>query len=149
MNWKNNKLTTRFEWKRDRSMSLSFTDIQLTEVKGTEFTFGAGYRWRNFKMPFGIGGGSKKTTSSNDLNLTGDFSIRKNSTIIRKLLENINQPTAGLTVLSFKLAADYVINERFNIRFFFDKTINNPLISTSFPTANTAAGISVRFTLAQ
>ncbi|OQA03657.1 MAG: hypothetical protein BWY67_02401 [Bacteroidetes bacterium ADurb.Bin397] len=111
--------------------------------------FGAGYRWRNFKMPFKIGGGKKKTTTNNDLNLTGDFSIRRNSTIIRKLLENIDQPTAGLTILSFKLSADYVVNERFNVRLFFDKTINNPLISTSFPTANTAAGISVRFTLAQ
>jgi len=149
INWKNNKLTTRFEYKRDRNLSLTFTDIQLSEIKGQEFVFGAGYRWRNFKMPFKIGGGKKKTTTNNDLNLTGDFSIRRNSTIIRKLLENIDQPTAGLTILSFKLSADYVVNERFNVRLFFDKTINNPLISTSFPTANTAAGISVRFTLAQ
>lgn len=149
INWKNNKLTTRFEYKRDRNLSLTFTDIQLSEIKGQEFVLGAGYRWRNFKMPFKIGSGKKKTTTNNDLNLTGDFSIRRNSTIIRKLLENIDQPTAGLTILSFKLSADYVVNERFNVRLFFDKTINNPLISTSFPTANTAAGISVRFTLAQ
>jgi cell surface protein SprA len=152
INWKNNKLTTRFEYKRDRNLSLSFADIQVSEIKGQEFVLGAGYRWRNFRMPFGLGPKKKKgatTASGNDLNLTGDFSIRKNTTIIRRLLENIDQPTAGLTVLSFKLAADYVINERFNIRLFFDKTINNPLISTSFPTANTSAGISVRFTLAQ
>ncbi len=149
LNFKNNKLTTRFEYKRDRNMALSFTDIQLSEIKGQEFVFGVGYRWRNFKMPFGLSGNKKAGSSNNDLNLTGDFSIRKNSTIIRRLLENIDQPTAGLTVLSYKLAADYVINERFNIRLFFDKTINNPLISTSFPTANTSAGISIRFTLAQ
>lgn len=100
-------------------------------------------------MPFGLSGNKKAGSSNNDLNLTGDFSIRKNSTIIRRLLENIDQPTAGLTIISYKIAADYVINERFNIRLFYDKTINNPLISTSFPTANTAAGISIRFTLAQ
>ncbi|HEX5003346.1 MAG TPA: cell surface protein SprA [Bacteroidia bacterium] len=147
VNWKN-RLTTRFEYKRDRNITLTFTDIQITEVKGTEFVFGAGYRWRNFKLPFGLANPAKKS-SGTDLNLTADFSVRKNSTIIRKLLENLDQPTAGLTVLSMKLAADYIINERFNVRLFFDRIINTPIISTSFPTANTAFGISVRFTLTQ
>jgi cell surface protein SprA len=150
INWKNNKLTTRFEYKRDRNISLSFTDVQVSEIKGQEYVFGIGYRWRNFVLPFGLQGKPKKgTTTGNDLNLTGDFSYRRNSTIVRRLQEGINQPTAGLTILSFKLAADYVVNQRFNVRLFFDKTINTPLVSTSFPTANTAAGISVRFTLAQ
>ncbi len=150
VNFKNNKLTTRFEYKRDRNISLSFTDIQISEVKGQEYVIGAGYRFRDFKLPFGLQKSKKKKgATGNDLNLTGDFSLRKNSTIIRRLQQNIDQPTAGLTILSFKLAADYSVNERFNVRLFFDKTINTPLISTSFPTANTAAGVSVRFTLAQ
>jgi cell surface protein SprA len=99
-------------------------------------------------MPFGLST-AKKGASGNDLNLTGDLSIRKNTTIIRKLLENLDQPTAGLTVISIKIAADYIINERFNVRLFFDRIVNTPVISTSFPTANTAFGVSVRFTLAQ
>ncbi len=145
INWKNNKLTTRFEYKRDRNLSLSYSDIQITEVKGQEFVIGAGYRWRNFKMPFGL----SNSRSNNDLNLTADISYRRNSTIIRRLLEGLVQPTAGITIISIKLAADYVLNERLNIRFFFDRTINTPLISNAFPTANTQVGISVRFTLAQ
>ncbi len=149
INWKNNKFTSRFEYKRDRNISLSFADVQIAEMKGQEFVLGLGYRFRNFRLPFGLSGNKKAGQSGNDLNLTGDFSIRENSTIIRRVLENIDQPTAGLTILSYKLAADYVINERFNIRLFFDRTVNNPLISTSFPTANTSAGISIRFTLAQ
>ena len=72
LNFKNNKLTTRFEYKRDRNMALSFTDIQLTEIKGQEFVFGIGYRWRNFILPFGLNA-KKKPGSTNDLNLTGDF----------------------------------------------------------------------------
>ena len=133
----------------DRNISLSFTDVQISEVKGQEYVFGIGYRFRDFKLPFGLQKSKKKGASGNDLNLTGDFSLRKNSTIVRRLQQNIDQPTAGLTILSFKVAADYSVNERFNVRLFFDKTINTPLISTSFPTANTAAGVSVRFTLAQ
>ncbi len=149
INWKNNKFTSRFEYKRDRNISLSYADVQIAEIKGREFVVGLGYRFRNFRLPFGLAGKKKPGQSGNDLNLTGDFSVRKNSTIIRRVLENIDQPTAGLTIFSYKLAADYIINERFNIRFFFDRTVNNPLISTSFPTANTSAGISIRFTLAQ
>jgi cell surface protein SprA len=148
MNWKNNKFTSRFEYKRDRNIALSFANIQITEVKGNEFVVGLGYRFRNFKLPFGLSSG-KATGPGNDLNLTGDFSYRRNSTIIRRLLEGIDQPTAGLTIISIKVAADYMVNERFNVKLFFDKTINTPLISTSFPTSNTAAGVSIRFTLAQ
>lgn len=145
INWKNNKLTTRFEYKRDRNLSLSYADIQITEVKGQEFVIGAGYRWRNFKMPFGLSSGR----SNNDLNLTADISYRRNSTIIRRFLEGLIQPTAGITVISLKFAADYILNERLNVRFFFNRTVNTPLISNAFPTANTQAGISIRFTLAQ
>ncbi len=149
MNWKNNKFTSRFEYKRDRNIALSFANIQITEVKGNEWVIGLGYRFRNFKLPFGLSSGKSATGPGSDLNLTGDFSYRRNSTIIRRLLEGIDQPTAGLTIISIKVAADYMVNERFNVKLFFDKTINTPLISTSFPTSNTAAGVSIRFTLAQ
>ena len=109
---------------------------------------GAGYRIPNAKLPikFLQRLASKRPT---DLNLQADFSIRKNTTILRKLVEGVNQPTAGLTVISIKTSADYTLNERLNLRIFFDKTINTPVVSTSFPSANTQAGISIRFTLSQ
>ncbi len=151
LNFKNNKLTARFEYKRDRNISLSFADIQISEIKGQEYVVGLGYRIRNFRLPFGLQAKPRPgaTATGSDLNLTGDFSLRRNSTIVRRLQEGIDQPTAGLTILSYKFAADYAVNERFNVRLFFDKTSNEPLVSTSFPTSNTAIGVSVRFTLAQ
>ncbi|HNR20767.1 MAG TPA: cell surface protein SprA [Bacteroidia bacterium] len=141
-------LTTRIELKRDRNISLSLANIQVTEIKGTELVIGAGYRIPNAKLPikFLQRLASKRPT---DLNLQADFSIRKNTTILRKLVEGVNQPTAGLTVISIKTSADYTLNERLNLRIFFDKTINTPVVSTSFPSANTQAGISIRFTLSQ
>lgn len=142
--WKN-KLSTRFEYKKDRNLSLTYAGIQLTEIKGTEFTFGAGYRFKP-KIPLKIGG--KRVTLNNDLNLTADLSLRKNSTILRKMQEKIDQPTAGLDVYAIKLSGDYTVNERFNLRVFFERVGNTPLISTSFPTTSTQFGIQVRFTLA-
>jgi cell surface protein SprA len=93
--------------------------------------------------------GPNRTTIQSDLNIRANFSIRKNKTIIRKIVENSHQLTSGQNILAIKISADYVINNRLNIRLFFDRTLTTPYVSTSFPTANTNAGISLRFTLAQ
>ena len=141
-----NSLSLRAEYKKDRSLSLAFTGIQLTEVNGEELTIGGGYRIKDFKLPFD---NSKRDVTGSDLNLTLDISRRNNETIIRKMIEQTNQRTAGLTVWSIKTSADYVVNERFNVRLFFDHTVNTPKISLSYPTSNTNAGVSIRFTLSQ
>ena len=146
--WKVNKntLSTRVEFKRDRNLSLDFAGIQLTEVKGNEITIGAGYR---FKPKFKLKIAGKQQSMNNDLNLTANVSFRKNSTILRKLQEQIDQPTAGLKSYSFDIGADYAVSERFNVKAYFKRDGNTPLISTSFPSTTTAFGIILKFTLAQ
>jgi len=140
-----NSLLAKFEYNRDRNLSLSLTNNQVTEVRGKEFVIGSGYRFKNVKFPFAIGGSTPKS----DLNLRVDLSLRENVTVIRKVQEQQNQPTAGQNIISIKTSADYVINDRLNVRAFYERVINTPVISTSFPSANTNAGISLRFTLAQ
>ena len=76
------------------------------------------------------------------------FNVRNNKTIIRKVIEDIEQITMGQQIMSIKFSADYVINQRLNIKAFYDKVITNPFISTTFPGAITNAGFSLRFTLA-
>ena len=97
-------------------------------------------------LPFIKASGGKRKIS-NDLNLKADFNLRNNKTIIRKLVEGTNQPSAGALTISYKFSADYAVNERFNIKAFFDKSINNPFVSSSYPTSNVNAGFSLRFTL--
>lgn len=147
MTWKKNGLFTRMEIKRDRNLSLTFTGIQLTEVRSNDLTVGAGYRIPKFTLPFKIRG--KKVKLKNDLNVTADFSMRKNLTIIRKMIEKTNIPSAGMNTYNIKLSADYILNERFNIRFYYDQVINRPEIANSFPNSNTQVGFAIRFTLAQ
>jgi hypothetical protein len=142
--WKNN-IQTRAEFKRDRNVSLTYAGVQITEVKGNEITLGFGYRLPKFKLPFNL----SKNATGKGLNLTADFSARKNATIIRRLLEGVNQPTAGLNVYSIKAAADYAISDKLNMRFFYEQTINKPVISTSYPTSNINTGIEIRFSLSQ
>src|SRR5690606_12537939 len=106
---------------------------------------GTGYRFTKVKFPFAIGG----NRPNSDLNLRVDLSLRENVTVIRKMEERQNQGTAGQNILSIKTSADYVLNERLNVRDFYERVVNTTVISTTFPSANTNAGVSLRFTLAQ
>ena len=76
-----------------------------------------------------------------------DVSVRNNKTTIRKAVEGVNQITAGQRIISTKFTADYQISSQLSFRFFYDFIRTRPEVSTSFPTANTKAGISIRFTL--
>ncbi len=138
-----NSLLAKFEYNRDRNLSLSLTNNQITEVRGREFVIGSGYRFKDVKFPFELGGKTPKS----DLNLRVDLSWRQNNTVIRKIEQEQNTVTAGQDIISIKTSADYVIDQRLNVRAFYERVINKPVISTTFPSANTNLGISLRFTL--
>jgi len=140
-----NSVTTRFEYKKDRTISLSLANSQITEVKGSEYSIGLGYRLQGVQLIFNGGSGQKKVNS--DLDLRADVSIRNNKTIIRRIEEETNQPTSGQSLISLKFAADYVINNRVNLKLFYDQVVTDYVVSSSFPTSNTNVGVSLRFTL--
>jgi cell surface protein SprA len=127
-------------------MSFNLANNQLTEVTSEEYIIGAGYTFRNVKFPFKLGKKAKRIMS--DLVLRIDFSLRDTRTTIRRMEEDVDQATSGQNLISIKLNADYVISQRINLRFYYDAAINKPVVSSSFPTQNHAAGISLRFTLA-
>ncbi|MFZ4412371.1 MAG: cell surface protein SprA [Bacteroidales bacterium] len=137
-----NSLLTNIEFKKSRNLSLSFVNNQLTELTSNEFIIGLGYRIKDVEIIIG-------KLMKSDITLKLDFSIRSNKTVLRRVDQNINQISAGQQVISLNFSADYMLNERFTLRAFFDKVINNPFISSSFPNSTTNAGISVRFSLAQ
>ena len=91
----------------------------------------------------------KNKQLDNDINIQCDFSLRRNNTIIRRISEQVDQLTAGQEVMSVKVSADYTFNNRLNLRLFYDRVVNTPYVSLSFPTTNTNFGVSVRFTLTQ
>jgi len=141
-------LSTKVEYKKDRTLSLSLANTQLTEVSGREIVIGMGYRIPQLEMKFFkkfMNG--KIAVPKSDMNIRVDISYRNNQTVIRKSVEEINVLTAGQNIFSIKTSADYQMNDKLIIRFFCDRVMTNPLISSSFKTANTNAGISLRFLL--
>jgi len=83
---------------------LSLNNNQVTEVLGTTYVIGTGYRFSQVKLPI-------KKLKPSDVNLRFDFSWRDNLTVIRKIVENTNQATAGQKVISIKASADYNIGK--------------------------------------
>lgn len=142
-----NDVTTTAEISRSRNLTLNFANNQLTEVLTNEYTFGLGYRFQ--RMDLIIKTKRSQKAYSNDLNIRADVSFRKNKTLIRKLVEQTDQLTAGQNAITIKTTADYMLSDRFQLRVYYDKVINKPFTSLSFPTSNTNFGLSFRFTLAQ
>ena len=142
--WINN-LNSKFEFNKGRTMTLSFSNNQVIDLISKEYIIGLGYRFDQLPIIIKTGRGQQKFQS--DLNLRGDLSIMDMLTIIRKVEEGVDQITAGQKAMSLKLSADYALNERFNLRLFYDHAITTPRVSTSFRTSNIKFGVSVRFTL--
>ena len=146
---KTNEPQLKVEYKKDRTLALGLTNYQITETKSNALTLGLGYkinevpnpfRKKNSKLPI-------KMLANTTLNLRADLTVRDNVTLIRKMVEQTSQPTAGQRLYSLKTSADMAVSDKLTIRFFYDHQLNKPKISTSFPTSNISTGISLRFSL--
>ncbi len=140
-----NSLNAQFEIIKDRQINLSMSNLQITEVRGTEFKLGTGYKFKDVKLPMKIGNKEIKS----DLSVNVNLSIRKNITVIRKAAELFSDPTSGRHIIAIKTSADYSINSRLTVRAFYDRTVTKPVLSIPFPNYVTNAGITIRFILAQ
>ncbi len=145
-----NQLTARFEYKKSRQLSLSLVDFQLSESRSTEFTIGAGWRKRGFPLPFKVPFTKKDTKKlENDINFRLDLSIRDDATANSRLDQDAALPTGGQKVVTISPSVDYVLNNRVNMKFYFDQRRVAPKISTSAPITTTRAGVQIRVSLAQ
>ncbi|MEO6916899.1 MAG: cell surface protein SprA, partial [Chitinophagaceae bacterium] len=145
-----NQLTTRFEYKKSRTLSLSLIDFQLSESRSTEFVIGAGFRKRGFPLPFKVPFSKKNTKKlENDINFRLDLSLRDDVTSNSRLDQDASLPTAGQRVIGINPSIDYVLNNRINVKLYFDQRRVEPKISTSAPITTTRAGVQIRVSLAQ
>jgi cell surface protein SprA len=138
----------KFEYKKSRILTLSLIDYQLSESRSTEWTIGANWRKKGFTLPFKLPG-MKGKKLENDLNLRLDLSMRDVSNSNSRLDQSNAYGTGGQKEITILPSIDYVLNNRINIKFFFDQRRVIPYISTSAPITNTRAGVNIRISLAQ
>jgi len=134
---------TKFEYKKDRSATLSLASNQVTEVLGNEFVIGTGYKFEKVRLPIKFQG----KTPENPLNIRLDFTFRDNLTVIRDVDKVTNQATAGQRVVSIKSSVDYNLGNNLTVQLYYDQVITTPKIATSYPTGNLSTGIRLRFNL--
>ncbi len=143
-----NSLTARVDYKKDRNLSLSLANNQMTEMRGNEVQVGIGYIFKDLKLNFVSLGPTGKRPQSN-LELRFDVSVRDNQTVIRRIVEQLDQVTAGNTITTIKFTADYAISAKVTAQIFYDQIISTYRTSNAFPTSNTNVGFNIRINLAQ
>jgi cell surface protein SprA len=144
-----NSLTARVEYKKQRSLTLSFVNNQLTEVVGDELVIGAGYRLRNLSFIVSSITGGNATRASNDLILKVDLGFRTDKTTLRRIDEQNSQVSAGQRKVNISVTADYTFSNRLSMQAYFRKDMADPFVSSQFKNSNTAGGVTMRFSLAQ
>ena len=149
-----NQVQAKFEYSKTRQLSMSLNDYQLSEVRSTEFVIGAGYRKKGLKLLGGIKlpsflSKNKSGSLDNEINFRFDFRVRDNVTANSRLDQDNNFATGGSKEISFSPTIDYFINQRINIKLYYDRRKVKPYISSSAPTTNTRAGIQLRISLTQ
>jgi cell surface protein SprA len=162
-----NNMNLTFRINRTRALNLNISSRQIVEMNDNDFVLGMGYRIAHFNRIIGFGSNTIEkrsrsttrerdsemvgtlpptTTFNNDLQLRVDLSTKQTEALIRKIEEGLTQATSGISTTTLRFTADYAMSRALTLRAFFDKIINKPLVSsTAYPTANTSAGISVRF----
>ncbi|WP_422360833.1 cell surface protein SprA [Reichenbachiella sp.] len=140
------KITSKIEYKKERSLSLNLSNSQVTELSSNDIAFDFGITKSKMKIPFKIKG--RTTTLDNDIQFRFTFTVRDTKTIQRKI-EDVQTVTNGNINYQVRPTVSYVANQKLNITMYFEKNINEPKVSNTFPRSSSAFGIQMRFSLAQ
>ncbi len=156
-----NLMQGKVSYSKSRQLSLSLIDYQLSETRSTEFTIGVGYKKTNVALPFGWRvpgnghtppngppGSINAKKAQNDLTLRLDISIRNDAMSSSYLDQNSSLPTGGQRVIRIDPSINYVLNNRINLKLYFDQQRTTPVVSTTPPIITTKGGIQIRIALA-
>lgn len=136
--------TIRFDWKKSRTLGMSFEDYQLSEQKSEEFNIGLGHRFNDgLNIPFA------NINLKNQLELMFEFSVKQNLTTNYRLDQDIAQPTSGNTVIRIAPSIEYMVNDKLRVSLFYERTQTIPAITTSFPVTNYKGGLKINYALTQ
>ncbi|HEY0898826.1 MAG TPA: cell surface protein SprA [Sphingobacteriaceae bacterium] len=139
-----NSMTANFEYRKSRALSLSLANSQLAQQTDEALVFGLGFRTNKFRFPFGLFSGLKM---DNDMNFKMDVAVNDRKTVIHRADVEDAEVSSGAKNITLRPSVDYVLNQRFNVRMFYDGSITQPYTSQTFYTSFSNFGVSLRFTL--
>ncbi|WP_437920990.1 cell surface protein SprA [Sphingobacterium sp. LRF_L2] len=136
-----NSLSGNGEIRRIRNLNFSLANSQMSMLTENSFVFGVGYRKNNVRLPFGLFSDRKWNS---DINFKLDVAVNDRKTIVYRSDLNSAEVSAGNKSISFNPTLDYVINQQYNIQFFYNSNVVRPYTSQSFATSYTNFGINFR-----
>lgn len=139
-----NNLTASFEINKTRILALSLSNSQLAQLSENNLAFGLGYRTNKFRFPFGW---FSQLKMDNNMDFKLDVSVRDNKTVIYRADVTEAEVSSGAKNITLRPSIDYILNQRFNLKVFYDSNITKPYTSQSFNTSFSNFGFSLRITL--
>ena len=133
-------------YNRERNLGMNFSNSQITEQKSSDFGINIGYTKAGVRVPFKIRG--QQAILKNDLTLRMDAKV-VNTTQIQRKIDEGSTITNGNLNIQIRPTATYIVNQNLSVTLYFDRTINDPKVTTAFRRSSTAFGGQVRFNLSQ
>lgn len=134
------------QYNKERNLGLNFSNSQVTEQKSNDFGLTLGYTKAGVKIPFKFQG--RQSVLKNDLQFKLDSKVVSTTQIQRKIEEG-STVTSGNLNISIRPTISYLINQNLNLTLYFDRTINDPRVTTAYKRTSTAFGGQLRFNLGQ
>lgn len=141
-----NGLSLKGEYKSTRSVSLAMASAQITENISKDLTVGVGYKIANFNTIIGMPDGQQKGVN-HDLNMKLDITHKDQMSLLRKITDAYSQATSGNTAWTIKFSADYQFSKMLQMKLYYNRQSNTPLVSTSYPTVNSDFGMTLTLSL--
>jgi cell surface protein SprA len=98
------------------------------------------------RLPFKAQG--RRIVLKNDLTFRMNTTIGDTRTIQRKI-NDLDVITNGNVNFQLRPNVSYTVNQKLTVQLYFERNVNEPLISNSAPRSTTRFGAQIRFSLAQ
>ncbi len=134
----------RIEYTADRALNFTLQNRQITETRNEGFTIGYGYTKSNLKLPVKWQG--RDVVLKNDVTFRVDIS-RKEATTVQRRIDGPAVITQGQVNFNIRPNIAYQVNQRLTTQMYFEYTLVQPKISTSFTRTVFAFGIQIRYSL--
>ena len=144
-----NGISAKVEYKQTRAVTLNMSAAQIVENISKDFTFGTGYKIANFNTFIGLPASNlaKEKNVSHDLNMKLDITYKNQLALLRKIEDQYSEATNGNSAVNINFSTDYQFSKSLNFKFYWQKQINKPLVSTSYPTVDTNFGMTLSLSL--
>lgn len=140
------RLNVAVNYNKERNLGLNFSNSQVTEQKSSDFSLTFAYTKAGVKIPFKIQGSQK--VLKNDLQMRLDSKVVNTIQVQRKIGEEATVTNGNLNI-QIRPTISYVINQNLNLTIYFERTINDPQVTTAFRRTSTSFGGQLRFNLSQ